>query len=244
MRKDRYFFTVNILLLVIIFIGFAPSFFLRPINYEEPLPGYLTIHGIASTLWFVIIVLQSFWAQTKRIHLHRKLGVIFSYLTPIITFSGLWVVYHRIQTYFDQTVEKTPESIAFQLKESMLIWGDILLLVSFGVLAWLGYRNRHRFPFHKRYMLVSSVMLAPPALVRIGKFEFLQIGNNPGLSGSLYSVAIPILLLLSLLVYDRYRLKKMHPVSIGGLGWYILLLVIATLLMKTGIGAEILEVIR
>ena len=52
-RRRRHFFLVSaVLMLLIVFLGFAPTFYLRgtiPERVARPLPGYLYIHGAAMT---------------------------------------------------------------------------------------------------------------------------------------------------------------------------------------------------
>ena len=244
MKNDKYFLFIHILLLLIVLIGFAPSFYLRSLTESDPLPPYLILHGIACTTWFVVILLQSYWAKKGRISLHRRYGRYFSWLAPIISLSGFWVVSYRIEAYLVQTTAEVSIDPGFQKFQSMLIWGDILVLLSFFVIIYLGYRYRFQAPFHKRFMLFGSIMIIPQAFVRIGKIDLLMIGSDPGISGSIYAVAGPVLLLLSLTGYDWLQFRKLHRVTKIALIWYISLLISTMIIMRSGLGVVVLDILR
>ncbi|MEL6253856.1 MAG: hypothetical protein AAFR87_17745 [Bacteroidota bacterium] len=241
MKRDRYFFILNGLLLLAVLIGFAPTFYLRPLSGQAGLPFYLVLHGIACTAWFVSIVLQAYLIQTNKLGSHKTFGKYAGALAPLICFSGLWVMFYRVQNFYIMKGSELAGRPDFREFESMLIWGDTLALLSFGVLVYLGYRFRHKINHHKRFMLFASIMIVPQAFVRIGKLPFLQLGDDAGASGSLYAVTGPVLMLLSLIFYDRNKMGKVHSVTKLSWAWYIGLLATATLLMRTGWGADVLE---
>ena len=238
MRGDNYFFILNLMLLILVLTGFAPSFYLRPLSDQEPLAIYLIVHGLACTAWFFVAALQSYWIRKGSIVRHRTYGIYFCVLAPLITLSGFWVMKDKIERYYSIT------EVDLQNFESMLIWSDILVLLSFLVIIFLAFHYRHQIQFHKRMMVFGSVMIVPQAFVRLGKLDLLQIGEDPGASGSLYAVAGPVLILLSMVIYDRYKLGKVHKATKISWLWYLLLLVFAMMIMRSGLGVKMLEMMR
>jgi len=241
MKKDRYFFILNSLLLLVVLVGFAPSFYLRPLSDQAALPIHLILHGLACTAWFLAIFFQALLVQKQNIKAHRNFGKYASLIAPAVFINGLWVMHGRVQNFYTRNGSDLAGRPDFREFESMLIAGDTIALISFLILVYLGYRFRHKIQHHKRYMLFASIMIVPQAFVRIGKYSFLQLGNDPGESGSLYAVLGPVLMLISLLIYDRKTLGKVHSVTKLSWAWYIGLLATATLMMRTGWGADILE---
>ena len=241
MKRDRYFFILNCILLLAVLMGFAPSFYLRPLSDQAALPIHLILHGIACTAWFLSIFMQALLVQKQKINAHKTFGKYASLIAPAVFISGLWVMQGRIQNFYTKNGSELAGRPDFREFESMLIAGDTIALISFLILVYLGYRFRHKIHHHKRYMLFASIMIVPQAFVRIGKYAFLQLGDDPGASGSLYAVAGPVLMLFSLLIYDRKKLGKVHAVTKLSWVWYIGLLATATLLMRTGWGADLLE---
>ncbi|MEM7371772.1 MAG: hypothetical protein AAF587_24360 [Bacteroidota bacterium] len=244
MSRNQFFFILHLLLLAVVLLGFAPSFYLRPFGEQNPLPVYLILHGIACTAWFLLAVLQSSLIQSRRLPLHKRLGTVGSLLGPFVALTGFWVMWHRIQAYYSMDGRQGEELLQAQLFESMLIWGDILVLLSFPCIIYLAYRSRFRIEAHKRWVLFGSVMIVPQAFVRLGKFPFLQIGEDAGVSGSLYAVAGPMTILLSLLIYDLWHYRRPQRTTSIAFVWYFILLLSAMIIMRSGIGVSILELMR
>lgn len=190
------------------------------------------------------MLFQSYLIKSRGLDLHKSLGRIFAGLAPLIVLSGFWLTYIRIEKYYlgiSEFALANPDRPEF---ESMLIWGDILVLLLFLGVVYAGYKNRYKIGFHKRYMLFASILIIPQAFIRLGKIPFLQLGDDPAASGSIYAVLGPVLVLLSLLFYDKSQLKHIHKAT--KISWllYISLLLSTVLIMRSGIGEAILEAIK
>ncbi|MEO1652936.1 MAG: hypothetical protein AAFU64_05285, partial [Bacteroidota bacterium] len=102
MQKDNYFLGANGFLLLSVLIGFAPSFYLRPFNYPEGLPIYLIVHGVSSTAWFLVILLQAYWVSKGQLISHRRFGYYFMLLAPLLALSALFVLGDVVRDYHEQ----------------------------------------------------------------------------------------------------------------------------------------------
>jgi len=60
-----------------------------PVFKPLPIPGYLYLHGIVLTSWFVWFTMQTFLIQSRRTALHRRLGVAGAVLAVAVPFAGL-----------------------------------------------------------------------------------------------------------------------------------------------------------
>ena len=73
------------LMVALIVVGFAPSFYLRGlVHYPRPnptMPPHVILHGLAFTAWLVIFVVQTQFVAAGRRDLHMKLGAI-TFLAP------------------------------------------------------------------------------------------------------------------------------------------------------------------
>jgi len=90
-RRLRWFFPVlSGVLLAVLVVGFAPSFFLRGrITITPPLrlsalaqrlafgdlPLYLVVHGVVLTAWYALVLAQTCLIAAGRTDLHRRLGI-------------------------------------------------------------------------------------------------------------------------------------------------------------------------
>jgi hypothetical protein len=74
---ERRFFTgMALAILATIIVGFARSFFLRPLFPELPSPSEMIfyVHGVVFTAWIVLLVVQASLVAGGRTELHRKIG--------------------------------------------------------------------------------------------------------------------------------------------------------------------------
>jgi hypothetical protein len=81
-----FFFVAHLVLLVVVLVGFSPTFFLRPLLKDRPLPGVLDLHGAVLTSWFLLTVLQGWLIRTRRLRLHRRIGcyAVASYAAVVV----------------------------------------------------------------------------------------------------------------------------------------------------------------
>ena len=83
MRHSAFFPAMSSLLIVFVFLGFAPTYYLRPIA-AGPIPGYLHVHGAAMTMWFLLLLVQTALIATRRRALHRRLGIAGACIAVVI----------------------------------------------------------------------------------------------------------------------------------------------------------------
>ena len=55
----RFFMSMAVAIAVIVFVGFAPTFYLRPAFQSDSLPTVFAIHGTVFTAWIVLLVVQT-----------------------------------------------------------------------------------------------------------------------------------------------------------------------------------------
>ena len=69
-RHPAFFPAMSSLLVVLVFLGFAPTYYLRPVT-AGPIPAYLHVHGAAMTAWFLLLLVQTALIATRRRAIHR-----------------------------------------------------------------------------------------------------------------------------------------------------------------------------
>src|SRR5580698_11250218 len=74
---ERSFFAgMAVLLCVVVFIGFSPTYF-RAGMLRAPLPSpILHVHGAVFTLWMVLFLVQTALISARRVAWHRSLGTV------------------------------------------------------------------------------------------------------------------------------------------------------------------------
>jgi len=76
-RRDtgrRFYTAAALLAIVVVFIGFSRTYYLKAWFGAPALPLLTHVHGAVMTTWFVLFVVQTWLVSTRRVSLHRKLG--------------------------------------------------------------------------------------------------------------------------------------------------------------------------
>lgn len=91
----------------------------------------------------------------------------------------------------------------------------------FGIWVWLGYRNRKKPILHKRFMYIATLYMLGPILDRaIGNFYLENIVSE----FVMYDVIVKViwsLFFIFLFIYDWIVLRKIHFLSLIGLGLFV-----------------------
>jgi hypothetical protein len=74
--RERLFFSgMTVAFTVAVFIGFAPTYFLRSLSDRPALPWLVHLHGALFSAWILLLLVQTTLVAVKRTDLHRLLGV-------------------------------------------------------------------------------------------------------------------------------------------------------------------------
>ena len=94
--QDRIFYSgMAILLALTVFAGFAPTFYLRawfdcPVySGERTLPPLAYVHGAVFSGWVVLFIVQAALVATRRVAMHRRLGMAGVLLAAAMIVVGL-----------------------------------------------------------------------------------------------------------------------------------------------------------
>lgn len=207
-RRSAFFVWSAAALAVLIFAGFAPSFYLRPWLAAPPLPSTLVlVHGIAFSLWPVLFVLQTVLVASGRTPLHRTVGVAGTVLAAAMLVLGVVV-----------TVQQMERALAFDLPPGFPPIGFIFALSMIGIVAFAGLvaaavYYRRRPDTHKRLMLAATALISVAGIARLLPFA----GLMPGASSTfLVGMLLADLFLVALVWHDFARLGKLHPATLWG----------------------------
>lgn len=176
-----------IAVLLMIFVGFYKSYFgLFP--HFGGISTALHIHAAMLLLWFAILIAQPFLIRGKKLELHRLIGKVSYVVMPLVVLSIVWV----IRLGFIRNTPVAPGDVDVQL----LGIADLSFFILFYLLA-IYYRPKTSY--HARYMAMTVLPFINPALGRLG---------FPG-------PIIALLILIGLLIYERFNNKIYRPYLIG-----------------------------
>lgn len=213
-QERRFYSTMALVALAVVFIGFAPTFYLKAlgvVHFPRPAPELnpaLMTHGLVFSLWTVLVVVQSQLVAAGRRDLHRSLGIGgFAFalaLLPIMYWSVL-----------DQTARGSAPPFT-----DTLTWSCVPLLgmMAYAPVLWLGWRARRAdLQAHKRFMLGLMIMLTQPATGRLPLAP-------PILAGFVVQGLLTAALFIPLIVWDRRTTGRIHPATMLVGTLYLMLL--------------------
>lgn len=218
-----FFFFLASILLIIVAVGFARSFYLRPVFAtgrpgSVALPTYIVLHGIALTLWFLLFLFQTLLARSGRVRLHRSLGVAGVALAAVVFGVSMLVVVRSVVR-----------------EAALVVIGDMGLLILFAILIVASVRFRRKPEVHKRLMAIASISIVAPAIARWpGALALLPL-----------SVLMPqVVLFACLIVYDFISRRRIHPGTAWGMALYAVAMGISIPLAVSEFGHAFIESLK
>jgi hypothetical protein len=199
--ERRFDLGMGIMIFLIMFAGFAPSFYLRgevpPYAPYLPMSMTVLLHGLLFTGWLVLFVAQASLVSARRPDIHRRLGLAAFVMLPAMVIVGFSAALGGVARH------SGPPDL------SPLTWLAVPLLdipVFAGLIGAALYKRRDP-QAHKRLMLCALIGLTPPGTGRLpGLQDWLTF---PGVV-----IGSQLLLLWALAIWDLRSRGRVHPVTI------------------------------
>jgi FtsH-binding integral membrane protein len=190
-------------------VAFWPSYFSR--LAEQP-SSHHHAHGIAMSLWLVLLIAQASLMRAGNRALHRRLGLLSFLLVPVIVAVTLRFVHYTLQE-----VPRLGASASALFFLALVV----ITLVVFVVLFALAMLYRKQPAVHARFMVATLFPLFPPVTDRlIGRFmpsiidAMPRIGGGPIVQCAGFAIADAILVGLS--IWDwRANQRRVFPVALA-----------------------------
>jgi hypothetical protein len=202
--RDRIFFTgMALLCALIVLVGFAPTFYLRP-EALGPLPTLLVVHGIFFTTWILLLVTQTSLIAANRRDIHRKLGVVGACVAAVMVGLGLTAAITSLRLGHAPVPGLDPRSFFAIPMQAM---------VTFSILIGSAIAQRRNAEAHKRLIILGTINILGAALARwpvlgaygppafFGVTDLLMLGcvaydwRVRGAVHRVYKIAVPLLIL-------------------------------------------------
>ena len=200
--ERKFYSRMALFLVLLVFLGFAPSFYLRGVvpPYPRPnptLPPAVILHGTVFTTWMALIVAQTQLISARKHAVHMQLGkagMLFAILMiPVMYLTAVWQVARANQPPFTDPLTWTIVPLA--------------VIIPFAATVWSGWQNRRDVQTHKRLMLSAAIMVVMgPAIGR------LPIAP-PTMLGMSLQLLLGLALFIPLFVRDRRTLGHVHPTT-------------------------------
>ena len=190
--------------LLVLFAGFAPTYYLKGVYGAPELSTLKHVHGLVMTAWFVFFFVQVRLVATGRTQVHRKLGVAGLVLAAIVVAVGT------------ATAIASARSGSAPIGVPPLVFLVMPLgeMVVFAALFAAAIAMRKTSPYHKRLMLLASISMLTPAMARL-PFDFIRTGGPPAF------FALTDLVILACIAFDTAKNRRLHPAFAAGLAFVI-----------------------
>jgi hypothetical protein len=199
-RSDLPLFVVGLLLVLgVVFAGFAPTFYLKGLFGNPPLSNLLFAHGVVMSAWIALLVVQTALVEFGRTDLHRRVGVAGACIALLLVILGAAAALEAARRGFSPTPKLTP---------LMFLAIPLVDLLVFSILVGTALGMRRRGATHKRLMLLATVGMLTPAVARLPIDALKQVGLP-----AFFAVTIACVLLV--VAIDTVRHRRLHP----AFGW-------------------------
>jgi hypothetical protein len=201
--SERLFYAgYGLFVILMVALGFGPSWAARAKASGPPLglTPLILVHGLVFLAWVLLFVTQASLISARQHVWHKRLG--FTSLALVVAMLLLGV-----------TVAATQEARGTVPPfTDALSWLAVPLfdLAAFAGLVIAGVLNRHRAQYHKRFMLMATLVFL---YASVGRFTILP----PTLLGGEWTTMLAALLMLPLVVWDLKRDGRIHPATLAGL---------------------------
>ncbi len=202
---DRVFYgSIAVSMALMAIVGFAPTFYLRLFGNRpmatitgRPFTPLIYIHGTLFTAWVALFIAQTALISTRRVALHRRIGVGGALL------AGAMIAVATMTALAAARRASGPPGIPPLVFLAIPLF-DMVMFTTFITAALALRRSKEA---HKRLMLLAyvSIMGAPaarlPGVLPLGPLAF-------------YGIAF--VFLFAGIVYDLVSRRRVHPAYIWG----------------------------
>lgn len=193
-RRERWFYIgMSIALVITVFAGFAPTYYLRPYFNTAPLMPLLHLHGFVFTSWLVLFVTQTTLVAAHRTDIHRRLGVAGGVIAVLMVLLGVTTALVRANQGATPLPGISPLSFLVVPLADMFV---------FSILVGAGFYFRRRPDVHKRLMLLATISILAAAIARL-PFAIMRAGP-PAFFG------LTDVFVLACVLYDLVTLRRIH----------------------------------
>ena len=193
----RYFFVVMAsITIVVAFVGFAPSFYLRPaFEPETRLSIVLQIHGAVFSTWLILLLVQAVLIVRGSRDLHRRLG----WFAAAIAAAMVALVAAATVEEMQRIPPSPPPPIALAL--------NTFDMVAFAVLVSSAIALRKQAEWHKRLLLSATLVLTGAPILRL----LMRAAGHVSHQLLVADVLLVDLFLLVCFAWDLRARHKIHP---------------------------------
>jgi hypothetical protein len=208
-RGRRLFFVLMASAVVVaVFAGFAPTFYLRgAFTQNRPMSVLLHVHGIVFSAWVSVFLVQTVLIANGSRRLHQRLG----WLAAGIAAAMVLLVMAAVTEELRRVNGFPPPPLALAL--------SLFDIILFAGLVGTAIHYRNRPDWHKRLMLSATIVLLGAPMFRfVLHFVSITDASRVGIVAALLVDAF----FLPCFAYDLLTRRSIHPAYLIGLALLVL----------------------
>jgi len=233
-----------LVLLALVFAGFARTFFLRSLFPVPRIPWYTYLHGVVQLSWFLLLIVQTQLIARGRPAIHRRLGAVGAVLAVLVVSLSSFTVW-RLPEHFRSG--HLSIDIPFDLRGILAIfWNNVASLIVMAAFLGAALVLRRRTEVHKRLILFASNLIVAPAISRIAALlaGVMPVFRQPPVQVALTAVIVVVVLPLTLVVHDLRTRRRVHPATLTGITGGLFTGVIGAALAASSAGQAVFIVLE
>ena len=195
--ERRYYLAAAAGIVIVVLAGFSVD--LDLLHDMSSLSVLVRAHGALMFGWIALFVTQTLLVAGRRVDWHRRLGVFGAVLAAAIVVADTATVIVAARLGGNHL----PPGIPVPLFMGFALFD----LMTFAILVGCAIALRRRSDWHKRLMLLATLMVLDAALAR-----FISVYTSWNLDPSIARDA----LVLACVVVDTWRCRRLHPAFITG----------------------------
>jgi hypothetical protein len=203
--REHLFFTVmSGIIALIVFIGFAGTYYLAGVFHAKPLAAPIVrVHGAVFTSWIALLIVQTSLVGTGYGRAHRRLGLVSLGLAPLVVVLGALVAIEMVKRFAAVPGVDSPLIFAVALSE----------ITGFAVPVFFALRLRRRPASHKRLIMIGTIAMTTAGF---GRWPIPFLLHKP-----LPAMLCAFTLLASMMVFDVVSTRRLQPVTAWGSAWVV-----------------------
>ena len=203
-REHRFFAGMAGVIALVVFIGFARTYYLAAAFNAKPLAAPIVhIHGAVFTAWIVLLVVQTLLVGTGRQSTHRALGLVGFGLAPLVVILGVAVAIEMVKRFAVVPTVDSPLIFAVALSE----------IAGFTVPVFFALHLRRKREVHKRLILIGTIAMTTAGF---GRWPVAFLLHKP-----LPAMLAAFTLLVAVMAFDVLSMRRLHPATVRGSAWVV-----------------------
>lgn len=197
-RKPSFFLIIAIVGLLAALIGFAKTFFIPVANGSFEAPVTIHVHGAFAFAWIILFVIQTSLIHFRNYRLHKYLGILGIFIAAGIFITmvptGIFVVHREMSQGFGDSAYS---GLLGVVTSGLLFFGLVLT----------GIINRNKPDYHKRFMLLATIVVLWPAWFRFR--HYFPFVPRPEIW---FALVLADSLIVVAWIWDKLKNGRIHPV--------------------------------